>query len=102
MATDTMSGYFSTAARECICPTGERSLGRLYGVSMGRGIVRLSMTKDCPEHDSCHDWTKAKRKEYAAFRPWTTPAGPWCPIHATKDCPSASPEATPPTTEEQP
>lgn len=72
---------------ECVCPHGERSLGRLHGVSMGRGIVRLSTTKGCPEHDACHGWTKAARADYASTRPWTNARGPWCPIHATKDCP---------------
>lgn len=73
--------------RACICPHGERPLGRLYGVSMGRGVVRLSTTKGCPEHDSCHGWTKAKRAEYVQTRPWSPPNGPSCPIHHMKDCP---------------
>ncbi len=67
--------------KPCTCPHGEQSLGRLYGVSMGRGTVRLDTTKDCPEHDSCHGWTAKAR----AGRPsWSNP---WCPIHEGRDCP---------------
>ncbi len=72
--------------RECTCPHGERSLGRLDRVNMGRGIVRLSTTKGCPDHDSCHGWTKERR---ASQPTWSNP---WCPIHATRNCPSVSKE----------
>lgn len=34
----------------CTCKFGERPLGRLYGVSMGKGMVRLTTAKDCPVH----------------------------------------------------
>jgi hypothetical protein len=36
---------------ECPCPKGEQPLGRLYGISMGRGVVRLTTTSDCPIHN---------------------------------------------------
>ena len=35
---------------ECTCPKAERPLGRLYGISMGRGTVRLSTDPACPVH----------------------------------------------------
>lgn len=65
----------------CTCPYGERSLGRLYGISMGRGTVRLSTTPKCPVHDACQGYTAAVRARRRN--------GSWlyCPIHRTKDCP---------------
>jgi len=67
--------------KDCTCPHGERPLGVLYGVNMGRGTVRLSTTKDCPIHDACQRFTKAHR----AGRPsWSDP---WCVIHGKKPCP---------------
>jgi len=77
---------------ECSCPHGVRPLGRLQGISMGRGMVRLSTTPGCPEHDSCHGYTKG----YRASRPWWS--NPWCPIHGTRPCPAGS--ATPPKSED--
>lgn len=72
------------SGRECTCPHGERPLGRLYGVNMGRGIVRLSTTPNCPEHDSCHGWTKQRRAERTKEASWSKP---YCPKHGTKNCP---------------
>lgn len=34
----------------CTCPVGWRSLGILYGVSFGKGWVRLDDAPDCPHH----------------------------------------------------
>jgi len=82
----TTSQLFRREQRECTCPHGERSLGRLYHVNMGRGIVRLSTTKGCPEHDTCHQWTAENRAKYVVGREgWA--GSPWCPIHATGNCP---------------
>jgi hypothetical protein len=75
-------------SRECTCPRDERSLGSLYGISMGRGRVRLSTTAGCPEHDSCHGYTAAVR---AARPSWSRP---WCPKHHTRDCPASAPDGT--------
>jgi hypothetical protein len=49
---------------------------------MGRGIVRLSTTPSCPEHDTCQGYTAAFRK--------ASPKGYWlwCPLHGGRDCPS--------------
>lgn len=70
------------ACKPCTCPHGERPLGMLHGVNMGRGTVRLSTTPGCPEHTSCHGWTKERRAE----RPeWSTP---YCPVHRTANCPA--------------
>jgi hypothetical protein len=35
----------------CTCPHGVASFGRLYGISMGRGWVRLEDGPDCPVHE---------------------------------------------------
>lgn len=35
---------------DCTCPYAYKSLGRLYGISMGKGWVRLSDSKDCLHH----------------------------------------------------
>lgn len=62
----------------CTCPHGIRALGRLHGVDMGRGRVRLSTAKDCPVHDSCHGYTPAVR---------VTMRHAQCPVHGLKNCP---------------
>lgn len=36
--------------RDCTCPTEYKSLGRLYGISMGKGWVRLTTDPACPHH----------------------------------------------------
>jgi len=41
---------------ECTCPYGERSLGRLYGVNMGRDVVRLDTDPYCHLHND-HPYT---------------------------------------------
>ena len=69
------------AAEGCTCPHGERSLGVLGGINMGRGIVRLSTTSGCPVHDSCQGYTASIRAhKWNGLRLY-------CPIHRTKDCP---------------
>lgn len=65
----------------CTCPHEERSLGRLHGVDMGRGIVRTGLTKGCPVHDTCQGYTRAVRSGRPAW------SDPWCPIHGRRDCP---------------
>lgn len=77
---------FRRKQQTCTCPHGVRSLGRLDGVSMGRGMVRLSTTKGCSEHDTCHHWTAENRAKYAIGRPWSV--GPYCPLHTSRNCPS--------------
>lgn len=68
----------------CTCPHGERSLGVLNRINMGRGVVRLSTTRGCPVHDACHGWTRAARIARRVEAPWSDP---YCPVHATRDCP---------------
>lgn len=34
----------------CSCPSAWKSLGRLYGVSCGKGWVRLDTDPKCPYH----------------------------------------------------
>lgn len=59
-------------------------IGRFYGVDMGRGIVRIGTTPNCPRHDACRGFTKALR----ATRPsWSNP---WCPKHPKGPCPPGS------------
>ena len=35
---------------DCLCPHEWKSLGHLYGVSMGKGWVRMDTHPDCPHH----------------------------------------------------
>jgi hypothetical protein len=35
---------------ECTCPHGVRPLGKLHGIQMGQGIVRLDTDPACQEH----------------------------------------------------
>jgi hypothetical protein len=35
---------------DCPCPSEWRSLGRLYGISMGKGWVRMSADPACRHH----------------------------------------------------
>lgn len=67
----------------CTCPHEEQNLGRLHGVSMGRGTVRMSTTPGCPVHDACQGYTAEIRKgqRWGAY---------WCPIHEVRDCPEVS------------
>lgn len=37
--------------RGCTCEFAMRPLGRLHGVNMGRGPVRLRTAQDCPTHN---------------------------------------------------
>lgn len=71
----------SSYDRDCTCPHEERPLGRLHGVNMGRGMLRIATTPGCPEHDSCRGYTKAYRA--------ADPRGRYlyCPIHTRKVCP---------------
>lgn len=73
------AGPFTDPA--CTCPHEEQSLGRLDGISMGRGIVRLSTTPDCPIHDACQRYT-AENRRIISNGAWL-----YCPIHRTRDCP---------------
>ena len=34
----------------CTCEYGVRPLGRLHGINMGKGLVRLTDAPDCPHH----------------------------------------------------
>lgn len=46
---------------ECTCPREIRPLGRLYGVSMGKGWVRLDTDFRCPVHGG-QDLRRAARR----------------------------------------
>jgi hypothetical protein len=37
-------------APNCTCPYEYKGLGRLYGVSMGKGWVRMTDEPNCPDH----------------------------------------------------
>ncbi len=37
---------------DCTCEHAVQGLGRLYGVSMGEGWVRLNEAEDCPYHNA--------------------------------------------------
>jgi hypothetical protein len=73
----------------CTCKRAIRPLGRLYGVSMGKGWGRTGTTKDCPIHDTCRGFTSAVRARRANGRLLQ------CPKHHRRDCPvsdTAGPE----------
>lgn len=60
----------------CTCPYAFQQLGRLYGVSMGPGWVRLETTPGCGEHDENEKKTKDTEM---TTTPTTTPrAGLLC------------------------
>jgi len=40
----------SLDTRDCTCHYEIQSLGRLYGIGMGKGWVRLSTDPSCPHH----------------------------------------------------
>lgn len=52
----------------CTCPHGIRSLGRLYGVNMGKGEVRLSTARDCPVHNEHEFVGNGERCQQCASR----------------------------------
>lgn len=82
-----MLELFRREPEACICPRGQVTGGVLYSVRMpGDPNGRLSTAKGCPEHDSCHSWTTENRAKYVIGREsWSV--GPYCPIHATRNCP---------------
>jgi hypothetical protein len=43
-----------TGAKPCTCRHEWKSLGRLYGLGMGSGWVRVSTEAGCPEHADMH------------------------------------------------
>lgn len=52
-ADDTRATYRPTSGppdSRCTCPRAWKSLGTLYGISMGKGWVRLDTEPACPEH----------------------------------------------------
>lgn len=52
----------SLGLQDCTCPWGWHSLGRLYGVNMGKDWTRSSTDADCPNHG--HD-AQAQRRAAA-------------------------------------
>lgn len=48
----------------CGCPYEWKSLGKLYGISMGEGWVRLGDAPGCAEHRGTDDppWREAHRR----------------------------------------
>lgn len=65
----------------CTCRWSEGSYGRLDGVDMGRGPVRLTTTPGCPVHAACQRYTAENRAIVRDGR-WL-----YCPVHGTTDCP---------------
>ncbi len=78
------------ATGPCTCRHAEASLGRLHGVSMGRGVVRIGTTPNCPVHDACRHFTKAYRA--AITESWRK--NPFCPKHPKKPCPDPADQPT--------
>ncbi len=85
-----VTGYVPEwASGPCTCRREERPLGRWPGtnIDMGRRIVRLGTTPNCPVHDSCRGFTKANR---AARPSWSNP---YCPKHPKTPCPEVETDA---------
>ena len=72
----------------CTCRREERPLGRWMGVDMGRGMVRIGTTPNCPAHDTCRGFTKAHRARLAEGASWAR--NPYCPKHPKAPCPEAT------------
>lgn len=64
----------------CKCELEIRSMGRLHGVNMGEGWVRITTHPECPVHALCQGYTKARRAQTERGRYL------YCPVHRTKDC----------------
>lgn len=66
---------------DCICPHDDGPYGRLYGIPMGRGPMRISTMPGCPVHAACARYTAANRGAIAD--------GAWlyCPVHGRTACP---------------
>lgn len=73
--------------KPCTCRHAEASLGRLHGVSMGRGIVRIGTTPGCLEHDTCRGFTTALRAQYQSGRLLFCPKHPKCGAACPEDQP---------------
>lgn len=65
----------------CRCDFDYRSLGKLHGINMGKGWVRITTHPKCPVHSLCRHFTKQVRAEASNGRYL------YCNVHATKDCP---------------
>ena len=63
------------------CTHGVRPLGRLHGIDMGSGRVRLTTHPDCPRHSLCREFTAAFRDGLPSW------AKPYCPQHPKRPCP---------------
>jgi hypothetical protein len=50
MSGDLASWLAFLGGQDCTCPYEWKGLGNLYGVSMGKGWVRMTTAPDCPEH----------------------------------------------------
>ena len=66
---------------ECKCEWAERPLGRLHGIDMGQGMVRITTHPRCPVHSLCRHYTAQVRAGRSNGR-WL-----WCPVHERKPCP---------------
>jgi hypothetical protein len=71
-----------TRNEACRCDWGDRPLGRLYGINMGIGRVRIATHPKCPVHALCQSYTSRVRAEREGGK-WL-----YCNVHKTKDCPS--------------
>lgn len=64
----------------CKCDYSYIGLGRLHGMDMGKGWVRITTHPACPHHSLCQGYTadvRAKRWNGKHL---------YCPVHRTKGC----------------
>lgn len=67
---------------DCLCPWAYKSLGKLYGIMMGEGWVRMSTVDACPHHGT------AAQSFYKTYKRWPKPserAADPSPSEPTKD-----------------
>lgn len=67
----------------CRCDQAWKPLGRLHGVSMGHGWVRMNTHPNCLHHSKCHGFTDTLRAKGPSW--WGRHL--YCPVHKTKNCP---------------
>lgn len=67
-------------ALDCLCDFSWIGMGRLHGIDMGKGWVRITTHPKCPQHALCRGYTAGVRAKRDNGRYLN------CPVHRTKNC----------------
>lgn len=78
-----MEWLYGDQPESCRCDSAWKSLGRLHGVDMGKGWVRMNTHPDCLHHAKCRGFTDTIRAKGPSW--WGRHL--YCPVHKTKNCP---------------